>query len=656
MLKIRSVLIVLALFGLIFFCPAASAETAGPYLVAAITRNPAGQWELPLALLGYGEAVRISGQLEQRELHMPIPDGLHPIELRTLAFTSPDVESGYLEVLDGQRSLFSLALQPPQMSLTIPLGEAMVQGQRLSLTFLVRLRTVDDACVNSLTGAWLDLRSVALVLGGEARPPTTVGVFFPPILSGLRLFVPPSPTAAEAEAALRLAMAVTSRYAPQRPAITLEALAQDEALPLGAESMPFERAVVIRESSSTRIALEAGQAGWPLLLMSGPAPALSRASRLLVDDLAPAAAAPSLSSIEFDRPEQLQGERLALSSLGNTRLQVSGVGRMEIPFSFAQADLGGPIRTLALRLLGTYTPPAAGARAMLSVLFNATLLRTIPLEREGAFDLYLSMPQELLYRDNLLTVRFEYTPPEGRCRLGVDPFTAQVGPGSYVQVQRGQALPAGFGRFPQALSRGFEVAFEQFDQDSLSSALGMVVALQRLSKIPLHLTMVPWGSALLSKEPALLVAANPHSAAELKPPLIPEPLAVTDQGGGELLRLEADATFAALEAFESQGRDVLLLTRRGSQGPELQRRLISALEDGPQGWSALQGDVLLQTGPTEPQELHLRGGGLKAESLAPSRLSWWPSLRPVFYLLALGLLLFFLVWAYPRVVRRGPGQ
>ncbi len=649
-MKIRPFWAILMLSLLLLGAPVVLAE-ARPGGALTIGRTPAGQWELPLALLGYGETLRLSGQLGEQELVLPIPDGLNPLELRAQAFTPPDVEGGYMEVLNGQNALLTLALSPPQMSLRIPLDDVAVQGQRLYLSFLVHLHTVEDTCADS-TGVWLELRSATLVLGGEARPPSEVDTFFPPILSVLRLYVSPSPTSAESEAALNLAMAVAHRYAPQKPVIKLEALAQDEALPLEAEATPFERAVIIREGPATQVSLEPNQAsGWPSLLLSGPASALRHASRLLADELAPAAPAPTLGAIE-----KLQGERLALSSLGTTKLRVSGVGRMEIPFSFAQADLGGPIRALAFRLRGTYTPPATGAQAILSIYFNSALLRMAPLGRKGAFDLHFSIPKELLYRDNVLVVRFDYTPPEGRYRLEEAPFTVQISPESYIRVRRGQALPPGFNRFPQALSQGFEVAFEQFDRDSLANALGLVVALQRLSKCPLRLTVVPWGSALSSKEPALLVATHPHSVAALRPSLIPEPLAITDSHGHEVLRLEAEATFAALEAFESRGRDVLLLTCRGDQGRELQRQLVSALEAHPQGWRALRGDVLLQTGSARPQALRLRGGGLKVKPLTIAELSWWPSLRSALYLAASGLLLVFLAWAYPRVVRHGLSQ
>ncbi|MEP7288752.1 MAG: hypothetical protein ABI947_23620 [Chloroflexota bacterium] len=618
---------------------------------ALIHKTSDGQWAVPLVDLGFSESIRLTGQTAQRELFLPVPQGMQPLELKAQTLTAPDVHSGTLEVRSGDLVLAAVVLQP-NMSLSIPLQKAVVRNGVLALTFISRLQGPDITCT-VLDGIWLDLQSPVFTLADSATQPTTVSNFLPPLLTQLILYVPPDLTAAEADAALRLTAAVTRRYTSQRPSVAVKTLQSGAALPNGTDLTPFERAIVIREGTTESLSLTANDP--KVLVLGGSVAALGRESALLSASLSPLAADASVNVTQYAETPPALSQQITLDALGFKGVQISGTGRMEIPLAFSQADLGGPISAISVRLAGIYTP-VDDATTTFSVLFNGSLVTALPLGRDAQFDTSVAIPANLLSRDNTLTVRFDYTPSGGDCRIGLHPMTAQIDGGSYLQVTRGQATPAGFGRFPQVGFPTLQVGFEKLSSDSLASAVSVTIALQRLTKLPLNLHLAAWSDALASKEAAFLVAENPASVASLNPPMLLDPLKVLDVANKELVSLDTSSDSAALQAFEAGGRDVLLLLHHGD--PKVQQQLVSRLVEDPQGWYTLQGDVLFGSALSEPANLQLRGGLLHVEPLVPVVDPTWsriqPYVQPALYFIAIILVLLFLAWAYPKVVRRSP--
>ncbi|MGB0385754.1 MAG: cellulose biosynthesis cyclic di-GMP-binding regulatory protein BcsB [Ardenticatenaceae bacterium] len=606
-------------------------------------------WQVPLQLLGHGESVRLHGQVAQRDLYLPIPDGLDPHEFRAEGLISPDIRDGYLEVRSGERVLTTISLPTKDNEIVIPLDKVTVRQEEMALTFVVRLRSADDICLTAFTGAWFDLQSPMLVLAGDAAPPATVSEFLPSILTRVQIVLPENPSEAEADAALQIAATVTQRYAAERPII--EVLSLGEGVP--STPSPFERVVVIQEGGEDGMLLLEDETGWPYLRLQGSGIALRRQGGLLVNERSAVAVAPAVRVLDFSEPDQIASEQITLGELDVANLQVTGVGRLEIPIAFSQSELEGPVNTIDLRLAGTYTPPVTGAQAELSVLFNGALIHAEPLEGDGTFDIYLNVPNELVERDNELMARFDYTPAGGECKVGVQPFTGQLAEGSYLQVTRGQSIAPGFDRWPQVSFPSAVVGIEPLNQTMLKSAVNTVIFMQRITKNQLQWSVEPWSDALVAEKPTVLVTTDSQAVSTLEPPLTLEEQRIIDNNDQQVLQVDLNMPLAVIQAFEKEGRDILLLLQQGEN--QLLPDLTATLVNDDLGLYDIQGDVVLKSDASSSiVDLRLRSETYRIEPLAPTASVWVTRYQPLFYLIALVAVLLVMAWVYPRVVRRGP--
>ncbi|MGB9586041.1 MAG: hypothetical protein ACPL7A_01325, partial [Anaerolineales bacterium] len=519
-----------------------------------------------------------------------------------------------------------------------------------SLRLMARLRSVDDVCATALAGAWLQFENSRLVLSGTPEPPQSVADYFPPLLDKVSIFIPEQPTNAQAQVALKLAAMLARHYAGKPIIVNVESLSQNIKF---IKNPTFERVVVIR-SGENGINLFPTMEGYlPLLIISGDDEELLKLNNVLDETFFPLLASPKNQIINYTNPKEIQAPQVTFQTLGYASQQVSGVGRMEITINFSQADLGGPVKDLFARLVGTYTPIPEDASGTVSVLFNSALVYSSLLKQDGNFDFYIPMPQILVQRDNSLVIRFDYTPKGGDCRIGVHPFTAELFNASYIQFNLGNSLPEGFVRLPQTFFPHFIVAMQPQNKDNLSRTLMLIMELQRMTKTPLDFQIVNWDEGLTSNQPALLIREDGRGLEGLHPPLLPMPLRVVDMDGKELLQIGEDAPFAVMEAFEQNKRDILLLT--GQHPANLMDKTIQCIQSLPNGWYSLLGDVLFVSSDNGcGVNLALRKSGLYVQPLKPSLSVWWIRVRPFAFGILLFLILLFVIWIYPKLVRKQP--
>ncbi len=614
--------------------------------------HAAGETEYTLRLteLGLPPRIRLSGALAEYTFSVPVHPGLQPVALEAQIRVAPGITTGVLSVDQQQATLFTLALPPKAERLVVPLTMSEVQQHRLTLTIRTVLNPGEPLCAAALL-RWVELSALRVSFRGVLRPPDTVAEFWPPDLQALQLYVPPTPHPGTINATLDLATFAARLALGHGVTVTVKPLAASAPLPTVSPA-PFQRAVVVREGAGKGVRLVTPrEQAWPLLVVSAPPEELAAVVRELVERWHPLLLARTVQLQAATTSVAPPLRRWTLADLGYTRLQMQGAGQLETSLSFSQADLGGPIAAATLRLAGTYSPVPSGGTATLAVLLNNGLVHALPLGQAGRFDFLTTLPAGLLRRDNTLTVRVLYTPPGGDCRVGVHDLIVRLDPASYLEVKRGQKLPPGFERFPQALLPTFEVSFDKLTPTTLQSAVQLVTALQRLTHTPLHPRVVPWEQALRDRQPLLAVALDPARAEALNPPLEPKPFRLLDSEGNELLRLGIETRFVILEAFTAGGRDVLLLTHRDL--PEGLVTLTQELQKG-DGWYALNGDVWLLPATGLPVAMRLRGSGLRIEPLPPSPLTWWQRIRPFVYAAAFAAVVVFLFWAYPRLVRERP--
>lgn len=612
------------------------------------------RWTFPLVPLGVSEPIVLSGPSAEYAFSIPIPRGLRPLRLWARVRISPEAMGATLGLHQEDRTLWWGRLEIPEMRMAIPLEGIRVDRARVTLSWSFQAPSpVADCAAPERIRAELDRLEVELE--GEPEPPSIVAAFWPPVLRALHIQVPDPLGPEEATAVLRLA-ALGARLAGGQP-LTLTVSPPGPILP---SDDPWTRWVRIERGPSPRMALVPVEGSrTPILEIAGPVGSLEAAVTALSTYgeamLAPVVSSPT-GTLTASSPSMV-----TLAALGFPQIQMSGSGMMEARIFFSQADLGGPVRSVRLRLAGRMTPIPSGGQAQLWVLLNGGLAYAEPLAG-GPFDRWIDLPDGLLRRDNLLVLRVAYTPPGGECRLGVHPIAVFIDGASYFQFQRGTHLPPGFERLPQGLLPRFIVGLDPLSPETLEAAADLVAALQRTTRTPLVPQVRPWAEALSAPDPVLLVTLDPDRAASLHPPLDPRPFRVVDIDGREVFRMEIDRDFAALEAFTAGGREVLLLTRHGGH-PDL--RGIAEMLDPRLGWYGLSGDVWIWAEGEPPISLRLRGSGLQVEPLPPSP-AGWARFRIWILVAAFIGVIAFLIWVYPRVVRpappravdsvRGPGE
>jgi preprotein translocase subunit Sss1 len=603
------------------------------------------RWAFALADLGVSEPIVLSGPVAEREISIPLPRGLQPIRLVGRVRISPDAEGAVLSLAHRGRTLRWIRLSPPEMRVAIPLEETRPDPDRLTLRWRLDAAGLPVDCATP-ERMRVELDQLAVDAAGEVQPPRTVAEFWPSFLSALYVRVADRPTPEEATAVLRLS-AIGTRLASGRP---LRVVLSVLGAPWPPSEDPWARGVQITRGPAARIAVLPSEANsLPVLQIAGPPETLA-SSVAALEAYGLAMRAPVVRSPESSSAPPAAAGRVTLAELGHPQIQMSGSGPMEAAIFFAQADLGGPVRGVGLRLAGRATPIPSGGQAQVQVLLNGGLVYAEPLNG-GSFDRWIALPDGLLRRDNTLTVRVLYTPPGGDCRLGVHPITVFIDGASYLEFRRGTHLPPGFERLPQGLLPAFTVGLDPLNPETLGAAAQLMAALQRTTRTPLAPQVRPWAEAVAAPGPSLLITLDPARAAALRPPLDPRPFRVVDVDGRERFRMEMDQPFAVLEAFTAGDRELLLLTRHGDR-PHL--RGIGRALDPALGWYGLAGDVWIWPEGQLPVAMRLRGSGLRAVPLPPSPAIEWARIRFWVFGIALIGVIGFLIWAYPRVVRSAP--
>ena len=606
--------------------------------------------------LGLGEGLRLQGAVTSRDIFIPAPPGLTPMRLAGTIHLSPDIVSGYLEIRNRDRLVATLQLEQgvENVDIDIPLADTQIEKDVLPLTFIARLRSQDDICTNTYTGGWVEIALPVIYFEGAPTPPHTVAEFFPPVLHQVFLVTSSDPTPQESQAVLVLAAALMYRYRNTELHIETLPLTKDNTppIPTVAQSM-FARMVIIQEKKEDGVHLAGRVAGIPILKMAGPGPALVEQSRWLASNWRRAAQSPEIKRLNYIAPEKTTRDRVLLFDLHPPGLNVEGMGRMDIPVTFSQGDIGGPVSKLGVRLAGHYTPPHPDSQATLSVYFNGGIIYATILNEKDSFDLYASVPNDLLQRDNVLTIRFTYTPSGGDCRLNSHPFAASIDKGSYLSVKYGGDPPIRFTHFPQILLPAFHVAFSTPSFADLNAAAQIVAGLQRLTRTPLSPSVVSWNDAITSSQPAVLISHSPEQVRGLEAPVLLEPFRILDNQSREVLRFDASASFGLAETFQHKKQAIFLVAASPRVGSE---QIVDAIRNQPGGWYGLQGDFLIVTDQGDSVMLQAQEGGVTIEPLSPTAKSWLQKWRAIIYPLTFLLILILAAWLYPRLARTAPDR
>ncbi len=611
--------------------------------------------------LGYPEEVMLRGTVSATTFSIPVPAGLRPHSVLFYLRLSPTIDTGMLILSDSDHVVGTLGLPTEKGVVSMSLEGAAVKDGFLTMKLQSVLDPQDPTCASQLL-KWVTVSDLKVVLSGEPKPPKTVATFWPPDLRAIHFYITTPPDRGVADAVLDIS-AFAQRLAMGH-GITVTVGELTDPLPFPVDD-PESRSVIVesdRSMLSPEVSLIKSSRDWPVLLLSARPEHLRVASRMVIG-----AARPFL----FSRRNTLRyyhgrvsepATKVTFSSLGYRNTVLEGNTRLTALYSFSQADLGSSVKAVAVRVVGTYTPIPKGGSADLSVMVNGGLVHSVPLSKGGSFDLYASIPKTLLKRDNKLEVVVLYTPPGNNCTVGAHDIVVDVHEDSYLEVKHGKSLPPGFDRFPQALLSSFTVACDDLTAESLQEAAGLVASLQRLSRVPLEPSYSPLEEAMKGELPVIAVVDNPLKVEPLSPPLLPSPFRLIDPYGNIVMELNQHTRFAVLEAFSTRSsagplkavrrsKEVLLLTSNGYQ--DGMSRVVETLSSG-DGWYDLSGDVLILPEGQEPIKVPVRSGHFQVKPVPETPAVWWHRFRVAIYVLSTVMVFIFLLWSYPRVVRKGP--
>jgi hypothetical protein len=591
-----------------------------------------------LAELGLRDGLTLTGTVDQATLTLPVNAGRTADRLVLRLEPTPRMPDATVVLRQGDRILGQRLLTDTTREVAFPLGEAIV-SEGHSILSVASYIPGRDACEAPLFYRTVVLPGTSVEYGGASTPVGAISGFFPPLLRRVVFYLPEAPSLDAAQAALDAAAFVARRY---RGTGTTFAILP---LPIGdsgiREPSWDERALVWATDGPTRILRPEGGRGTTLAIASRTDArqlfTLADGNRMLPT---------SGFAATTVRLDDFNGDAVSLNRLGAGTRTLTGNIIAATTYRYALADLGTAGGPRAFRLIATHSALPRGATGEVAVLLNGALVWSRAAEGT-AIDATIGLPERLQERDNRLEVRFTLRFGEGECRLGSPVFTATVDGESALLLGARNPLPPSFDRFPSALVPAFSVLLEPRDRYRVELAATMVHAMQATTTTALQPFVVRDPTEIRG---ALLAVGTTSTAEQLTAPLSTDGFRLRDVTGRVWDEYRPSESYGAMQAYEQDGRDVLLLHHTGADGQPLADLLRETL--APYEWFGVHGDLALR-GPAGPSTtLRVASSGWRIEPLEPEGVSTLARWRSGIFFGAALVLLGLLIWLYPRVVRR----
>ena len=591
-----------------------------------------------LAEIGYENGVILNGAIDAAVVTVPVNPGQRAERLVLDLLPTPRMPDATVVLRQGERVLAQRLVTDSTTSLTLPLADAIIDDGRAIVSLGVNVPG-RDACEAPLFYRTVFQPSGRVEYAGTPTATGAISGFFPPRLHRVVFYLPESPSLDAAQAALDAAAYVARRY--RGTATTFEIGRLPDSAAAVAEPGWDERAIVWATDGPTRVLRPAGGRGTVLALASR-----RDARQLFTLAQGPRMVPTSGFAATTVRLEDRQVSTTTLDDMGIGSRTAEGSAITALAYRFALADFGPMSTPRAFRLVARHSTPPAEASGEVAVLLNGALIWSRPLE--GTFlDAVINLPDHLLARENRLEVRFMMRLSEGECRLGAPLFTVTVDGESAFLTEASLPMAPSFDRFPAAMLPTFSVLLEPRDRFRVELAATTIAALQRTTVTPLAPFLVRDAGELRG---AVLAVGTGGTAAALDAPVSTDGFRLRDTRGQVWDEYRPTESYAAIQAFERGGRDVLLLHHTGGDGAPLAALLGETL--APYGWFGLHGDLALR-GPDGPSTvLTAANSGWRIEAIRAEGASTLERWRSAIFAGATILLLGLLIWWYPRVVRR----
>ncbi|WP_156465887.1 MULTISPECIES: hypothetical protein [unclassified Rathayibacter] len=526
-------------------------------------------------------------------LTLPVADGVTPTRvLASLQAAEP--LTGSLAVIVSGRTVQTVdAATATRLDLALQPGD-VVDGV-LAIGFQLTGATGSAGALCEVQGRSLTVSDIGIVGDGVPAAPTTVGDFFGDSVTAVSIVVPDGADDALRAAGLSAAASLAARYS-SGTVITVSEASDTDGRP---ELDPAQgRLVTFAAADGDVVTSISDENGVPALTLSGASGDLAAAGAALGSEYRGLASSATTTGLAQKVVPSSSLEH-TLADFGADRIALGSTGAAASYTTITQSAFGGPVSAVDLQLVGTHSAIPEGVTATANVYWNDFLIGSSVLGTDTAVDMELSVPTGQLGSSNGLSVRLSAVRDgDGLCIGSADSVPIEFfvdGASSTVTGVRGESAAPGFGRFPQAFGGELAVAFgdSATGADALRSAGDLVAALQRVDSSPLAVSVVGLDDFVDSDRSGLVVGAGSADAEALKTPLRLAEFTAIDASSLSY-GVGTEAPYAALEAFTTEGRDLVLL---GGWSPDGDATASSALQASigayaaEEGWTSLSGNL-----------------------------------------------------------------
>lgn len=563
---------------------ATAVVAVGALVPSSASAAPAKAIDISADDLGIGNHIGLVGLVSTATVVVPTPGDLAPTRLTGNATLSIDAPDATVEFRIADRNALVLKLKPGEtVPFTLPLpktGEDVVVGLRSLVGYSKQF------CNGRLAVPQVDLNDLAVRFDASSSAPTSISTFLPPILRHAYVWVPEVATAAETGAALTLATGLTRIFGAQRVDVSLKSLGKGE-LPAAHDYDPLVRDFVVRAGAPEGLNLTKSGAA-PILTVGGKDPALQAA--LAISELRRLATGAKADAVGQTPESELPAREQLLSAHGLPITATAGTGQVAVNANVSQADFGGMVQKMTLRVSGQHTPLTGDSNVVVSLLANGKLLTSKKSGSDGRFSFKFDITEPTLQRDNTFTLIATERSPGGACSSDAEPIDLQANGSATVVASMGTSLPQGMRRAPQGFLPSTDLAFAKRDFAEVSSAATLLCALQRLSSQPIKVRVVQMDDVKTSKLPAIIVTASGTRTVPVALPVsVLTGTATTVDLDGNTIKLTPDTP--VLQMTSDLGRQVMVLSAGSALQLQTMARALTATNNT---LSGLAGDVVVR--------------------------------------------------------------
>jgi len=254
-----------------------------------------------------------------------------------------------------------------------------------------------------------------------------------------------------------------------------------------------------------------------------------------------------------------------LAGLNAAPVRLEGIGTQTAEMAINQPVFGTSLRSVEVKISGAITELQPGGQGRVDYLWNDELVDSTPMGMASSINNTLTIPAEQLRRTNTLGVSLSYAPPGGECspkplgaRADVDVTTTGVFAGA------GDSLAAGFQRFPQVFDSGVPITYLNNGPTAadLVATADLIASLERNWPLQHVYSIVSPEEFTANGGSGIAVGvpdAQSGSTVFTEAPLSSTTNATLLAGDGADLQVTSDTAYAYIQAYFSEGRNIIML-------------------------------------------------------------------------------------------------